>query len=310
MQRILVIGASGPLGVVLVRECIKREMEVLAVVRPGSARRKDIPVHPLVKVIETDISRIDSLPEKVQGQYDLCIHLAWTHTGDGGREDAILQAENIQNTLKAAKCAKQLGCSSFVGAGSQAEYGPVNRKVDETAEPHPATWYGRTKLAAGQLALAYCKQMDMRCNWVRIFGVYGPYENDYILTSYVIRTLLKGERPILTPCGQIWDYLYCEDAARALLRIGEAAPDSGIYCLGSGDARPLREYVTLIRDAIDPALPLGIGEKEYGANQIMHLEADISKLRRDIGLRPAVSFEEGIRKTIQFYEDRGRRQPG
>lgn len=304
LKRIIITGSSGPLGVVLTKECIKSGIAVLAVVRPESPRRKDIPDSHLVKIVDMDISDIEQLESSSLGKYDACFHLAWSHTGDEGRNDPLLQAENIQNTLKAAKCAKKLGCTVFVGAGSQAEYGRANHKVDELSETHPDTWYGCTKLAAGQLVFEYCRQNGMRCNWVRIFGVYGPYENNYILSSYVIQMLLAGQEPMLTPCGQIWDYVYCEDVAKALVKIGEIAPQSSIYCLGSGTARPLIEYVTIIRDAIDSNLPLGIGAKTYGEYQIMHLEADISKLKRDIGDVIRTPFEEGIKKTIAWYRQK------
>lgn len=300
-KKAIITGASGPLGIVLIKECIRTGIEVLAVVRPGSKKKKDIPRHPLIRIVELDISQIEQLPEQGYGDFDLCFHLAWTHTGDSGRNDPLLQSQNIQNTLKTAQCAKKMGCRVFVGAGSQAEYGIVNKKADESTPVNPETCYGITKLAAGQLVLEYCRQVGMRCNWARIFAVYGPYENSYILTSYVIQTLLKGEKPILTPCEQEWDYLYCEDAARALLQIGVKAPKSGVYCLGSGQPVKLKEFLNIIRDAINPELPLGTGEKEYGKNQIMHLEADISRLREDVGFRPRISIEEGIRKTIQWY---------
>lgn len=306
-KRVIITGASGPLGVVLTQECIKREIEVLAVVRPGSSKRKDIPDNPLVKIVELDICDIEQLESYGLGQFDTCFHLAWTHTGDAGREDPLLQTENIQHTLKTAKCAKGMGCSVFVGAGSQAEYGRANCKVNELSETHPDTWYGRTKLAAGRLVMDYCRQNGVRCNWIRIFSVYGPYENEYVLSAYMTQMLLAGQEPVLTPCEQIWDYVYCEDAGRALVRIGEAAPESGVYCLGSGSARPLKEYVTMIRDAIDSNLPLGMGKKPYGENQIMHLEADISKLRQDIGDVITTPFEEGVRKTVSWY--RGKREP-
>lgn len=149
--------------------------------------------------------------------------------------------------------------------------------------------------------MEYCRQNGMRCNWVRIFAVYGPYENNYIFTSYVIRSLLAGKEPELTPCGQIWDYLYTEDAVHALWLVAKKAKESGIYCLGSGAPKSIREYVSIIRDAIDSKLPLGIGKKPYGKKQIMHLEADISKLTANTGFVPRYTFEEGIKKTIEWY---------
>ena len=302
IKNVIITGASGPLGVMLIRECIRENVGVLAVIRPGTPNRKNIPVHDLVGIEECEITEIDKLSEHIEKKYDVCFHLAWTHTGDAGRANPFLQEENILATLKTAEFAQRAGCKVFIGAGSQAEYGPLNKKVNELSEERPDTLYGIAKLAAGRLVMEYCRQNGMRCNWVRIFAVYGPYENDYIFTSYVIRTLLAGQEPELTPCEQIWDYLYTEDAVHALLLIAEKGKNSGTYCLGSGNPRSIREYVTVIRDNINPNLPLGIGKKPYGKTQIMHLEADISKLQADIGYAPSYSFEEGIMKTIDWYK--------
>ncbi len=301
ISKVIITGASGPLGIMLTQQCIRNNIKVLAIVRPGSKNRKNILEHELIQIVECDIARIESVARNIREQFDVCFHLAWTHTGDEGRLDPFLQEENILSTLNAAKCALQLGCKVFIGAGSQAEYGKLDKKTNELTEERPDTMYGVTKLAAGRLVMEYCRQNGMRCNWVRIFAVYGPYENDYIFTSYVIRSLMAREVPELTPCGQIWDYLYTEDAVHALLLVAEKAKESGIYCLGSGAPKSIREYVSLIRDAIDPNLPLGIGKRPYGKAQIMHLEADISKITADTGFVPRYSFEEGIKKTIDWY---------
>ena len=61
-----------------------------------------------------------------------------------------------------------------------------------------------------------------------------------------------------------------------------------------------KETDAALRDAIDPALPLGLGEVPYGPLQVMHLQADTSALQEDTGWRPATPFEEGIRETIEW----------
>ena len=85
-----------------------------------------------------------------------------------------------------------------------------------------------------------------------------------------------------------------------VLRAGRQRAGRQVYPLGSGTARPLKDYIEALRDAIDPALPLGLGEVPYGPLQVMHLQADTSALQEDTGWRPATPFEEGIRETIEW----------
>jgi len=69
--------------------------------------------------------------------------------------------------------------------------------------------------------------------------------------------------------------------------------------------RPLKEIVTLIRDLIDPRLEIGFGEISYSRHQVMHLEADISKLRSATGWSPQISLEEGLRRTVEWFKTEG-----
>jgi nucleoside-diphosphate-sugar epimerase len=142
----------------------------------------------------------------------------------------------------------------------------------------------------------------MRFAWARVFSAYGPWDHADTLIMHCIASLLRGEKPALTACEQRWDYLHIQDVGRALFLIGEKGRDGSAYNIGSGQARPLRDYVEIVRDAIDPSLPLGLGEVPYAPGQVMHLCADIASLSADTGFLPAISFDEGIRQTIAWYQ--------
>jgi nucleoside-diphosphate-sugar epimerase len=77
----------------------------------------------------------------------------------------------------------------------------------------------------------------------------------------------------------------------------------GVFNLGSGNARPVRAIVERIRDLIDPSLPLGFGEINYPPNQVMRLEADITRLRSAIEWTPQTSLDEGLRCTVEWYRE-------
>ncbi len=82
--------------------------------------------------------------------------------------------------------------------------------------------------------------------------------------------------------------------------------DGRVYVLGSGQARPLAEYICQIRDIAAPGQPLGIGKLPYAPDQVMYLCADISALTRDTGWRPETSFEDGIRATLGSVKEEER----
>jgi nucleoside-diphosphate-sugar epimerase len=116
---------------------------------------------------------------------------------------------------------------------------------------------------------------------------------------YAINELCAGRSPEFTKCEQIWDYLYCDDAARALLAVGDKGINGKVYPLGSGNQRRLSEYLEDLRDIVNPDGVLQFGKKDYYPHQPMFLYADTSELTADTGWRPEVSFEEGIRRIIE-----------
>jgi nucleoside-diphosphate-sugar epimerase len=119
----------------------------------------------------------------------------------------------------------------------------------------------------------------------------------------MIRKIISGEVPKLTKGEQMWDYLYSADAAEAMYLLGDKGLDGRVYCLGSGQAKPLYEYIHAIRDAIDMEARIELGAIPYAENQIMYLCADISDLIKDTGFVPQTSFWEGVRKTVEWSEN-------
>ncbi len=302
MERIIMTGPTGAIGIALIQECINRGIEVYAICRRGSARAARIPEHEGVHVVGCDLDELDQLDVARIPQCDVFYHFGWMATIGAARNDTSLQMENIRCTLHAVELAERMGCRTFVGAGSQAEYGRVEGDLSAATPVFPENAYGIAKLCAGQLSRIECEKRGIRHIWARILSVYGPYDSDRTMIITTIRHLLSGERPSLTPGEQRWDYLYSCDAARAMLLMGEKGRAGGVYCVGSGKARPLKDYIITIRNLIDPGAELGFGDVPYGERQVMYLCADLRELTEDTGFIPLVDFEAGIAETIRWVK--------
>jgi nucleoside-diphosphate-sugar epimerase len=191
--------------------------------------------------------------------------------------------------------------------GSQAEYGPHHGALDETAATRPTTVYGVTKLCACFYAERLCRDQGIRFAWLRLFSSYGPSDDSAWMIPSVVIQLLRGQRPALTAGLQRWDYIHVADVATALIAVAQTPTAEGVFNLGSGEAPLLREVVEAIRDRIDQSLPLGFGEVPYRTDQVMHLQADIRRLREATGWRPRVPLREGLAQTIEWYRENLRR---
>ncbi len=305
MKRIIITGPTGAIGMALIQKCIIENIEAAVICHRKSARIAQIPASDKIKVIECNLDELKTLPEILTGTYDVFFHLAWACTAGEGRNDVHAQSGNIRFALDAVEAAKKLGCECFVGAGSQAEYGRYEGKLDSRVPAFPENGYGIAKLCAGQLSRIRCGQLGIRHIWFRILSVYGEYDGEQTMIMSSIRKMLEGQSPEYTPAEQIWDYLYSVDAAEALFLAAKQGRDGAVYCLGSGQARELKEYIEIMRDEIQPGLSLKLGAKPYAPKQVMYLCADLSELRKDTGFEPRYSFEEGIRRTIAWMQSVG-----
>lgn len=297
----ILTGATGVLGMALLKKLVQEQVDIYVMCNPESKRNERIIKSPYIHLIPCDIREVEKLPGLIGKECAAFFHFAWLGTADpNNRMNMHLQAKNIQYTLNTVEVAHKLGCMVYIGAGSQAEYGRIDGVIHLNSHEKPISGYGMAKLCAGQMTRAMCREYGIRHIWPRVLSVYGPYDGENTLISTVVRSLLRGEKPSLTAGEQIWDYLYSGDAAEAFYRMALCGRDGAAYVLGSGKTKPLREFMELARDAIDPVLPLGIGERQYYKDQAMHLEADIADLVEDTGWRPEVSFEEGIQSVIEY----------
>lgn len=303
MKRVIITGATGAVGTALIKACIEKQIEVLVFVREDSKRNSNIPKHPLVKTMNCSLEELAEVVNPEETCYDVFYHLAWAGTTGEARNDMYLQNMNVKYALDAVGAAKRFGCHTFVGIGSQAEYGRVEGLLHYDTPVKPEMGYGIGKLCAGQMTREYAHQLGLKHEWVRILSIYGPYDGMQSMVMSTVQKLLNGEVPRFTKGEQMWDYLYSEDAADALVGIGERGKDGSIYVLGSGQASPLSEYIEIIRDKVNPDMPIELGAIPYAKRQVMHLCADISNLKEDTGFHAKTSFEDGIEKILMWYKE-------
>ena len=302
-KKVVISGATGSIGMALISHLIKNNIEVLVLYRKDSLRSNRIPKHPLIKKEVCSLSEMGEFKLKSDESYDIFYYFAWEGTFGDTRNDMYLQNQNIKFTLDAVHLAKRLGCHTFIGAGSQAEYGRIEGKLTPNTACFPENGYGIAKLCAGQMSRILCEQLGLRHIWTRILSVYGPMDNENSLTMSTIIKLINGAETHFTGGDQVWDFLYSEDAANAFYLLGKKGVNGETYCLGSGNTCLLKDAIKEIFRQINPNAKTGIGDYPYQPNQVMFLCADIESLTRDTGFVPMISFKDGIDKTIKWYKE-------
>lgn len=330
-MNVIVTGATSFIGAAVVRQLLERGDRVCAVVRPGSAhlhhltdqvpddRRMDMQIE------ELDLTDIAQLAERLAGGspapkrpgsglgpapaepgntsaplssvWDAWIQIGWDGAGSDNRKNRQVQQQNAANSLAALQTAARLGCRRFLFTGSQAEYGIHAGVTTEETPCHPVSEYGKAKLEFLNLAKDLCKTEKIEYIHTRIYSVYGPGDHPWSLVNSCLSAWQTGGTMEFGDCTQMWNFLYIEDAAEALLcLLTEGRP--GVYNIAGEDTRILREFIEEMYRLCGEQGSFSYGKRPPNAEGVVSLMPDISRIKRETGWRPRTSFTEGIYETM------------
>ncbi|MBC8088623.1 MAG: NAD(P)-dependent oxidoreductase [Phycisphaerae bacterium] len=295
-MRYLVTGARGFIGSAIVRAALDAGHSVAALVRPGSTAIRLGDIARDVTFIHSDFALLSS-PETREAfsafAPDVVVHAAWEGVAGADRNAEWQVARNVPVTRELLMLAADAGATHFIGLGSQAEYGPCSGRITEDQPLSPTTLYGVAKVSACELTQEAARTRAIRHSWLRVFSTYGAGSEPGWVLPMAANTMARGTAPDLTPCEQRWEFLHVSDAARGVVAVG-ARRAVGVFNLGSGDARPLRDVILSLRDRVDPTLNPNFGAVAYRSDQVMYLEADVSRIKGATGWCPTTSLEAGL----------------
>ena len=302
-MHVLLTGASGFVGSYVLAKLLEDGHQVAVLLRPQSNRWRIKPLLEKCVVMEQNLESIHLVQEAVTAfAPEALIHTAWYGVTHDQRNNPDQINRNLILLNHLFYVAQTAGVKTIIGFGSQAEYGPVNRIINEQQPTHPTTLYGVAKLAAYHLLDVLCAQHNIRFVWHRLFSAYGPKDAPSWFIPFLIRKLMNHEEPELTAGTQLWDFIFVEDVAKAVMDTLNSQA-SGIFNLGSGKAYPIKTIAELIANYINPQISLGFGKMSFRQDQVMHLEADISRLNKQVGWRPKMSLTEGLKQTMDWYKN-------
>lgn len=251
--RALVTGAAGFIGANLVRHLLEGGHEVIAVSRPGATRWRLDGVSSEMRILEVDLCDSHAVQQAVDAArpewiFHLAAHGAYEWQTD---LDAMVRV-NIEATAALLTAARQVEARAFVHAGSSSEYGrkAVAPREDEWLEPNSV--YAVTKAAGSHLTALACAQ-GLPAVTLRLYSIYGPWEDPGRLVPALVREALRdGLPPLVTP-DTARDFVYVEDCCDAFVRAARRGAPGGpgaTLNIGSGRQTRLDELVEIARQAL------------------------------------------------------------
>ncbi len=306
MALYLVTGGAGFIGSHMAEELVRRGDRVRVVDNLVTGKRQNLAHIAHVDFMEGDLADLDVARRAVDG-VDFVLHQAAIPSVPRSVEDPITSNRaNIDASLNILIAARDSGVKRLVYAGSSAAYGdaPTLPKV-EAMPAAPLSPYALQKLVAEQYCQLFTRLYGLETVTIRYFNVFGPRQDPSSsysgVISLFISTLCEGRQPTIYGDGeQTRDFTYVANVVDGALRACRAPAVSGeVINVAVGDRISLHQLFRTVRDLVGARL-----EPVYAAprlGDVRDSQADIQKARRLLGYEPMVGFDEGLKKTVEWY---------
>ncbi len=300
MQKYIITGATSMIGLELCKQITSLGHFVFAVCRQHSEGIQRLPKSSNLKIVYSELNDIKNISDSIE-KADVFIHLAWSNTDHEGRNNAYLQALNVEYANDAIKVASQLGCKLFVEAGSQAEYGYKNELITEETICEPELEYGKAKLRVLTEGAMLCNSLNINYLHLRIFSVFGENDRPWTLIMSAIDKMLINEDLELSLCTQNWNYLYVNDCAKQIRLLCEHFVvkndfSSNVFNIASNETRPLKSFIEEMKMVLTSSSNLKYGSIK--PSKVVSLNPSVNKTERIIGFTNEINFMDAI-KIIQ-----------
>ena len=304
----LVTGGAGFIGSNIVEELVKHGERVKVVDSFITGKRENLKGFlGDIELIKGDIRNLD-LMERVTKGVDYVIHQAAFRSVPKSVEDPTLCNEaNVKGTLNVLLAARKQGVKRVVYASSSSVYGNVEKFPQKENLPlAPLSPYGVAKLAAEYYCRMFSKTLGLETVSLRYFNVFGPRQNPESKYSAVIPAfiskMLQDKRPVVDGNGrQSRDFTYVKNVVAANLKAAVTKGISGeVINVGCGEYYSVLDIITVLNRLLDKDIKPIFGPLRKG--DARKTQADIKKLKSCLHITPKVKFEEGIKKTLEWFK--------
>lgn len=312
-RSVLVTGAGGFIGSHLVEFLLARGAKVRGFVRytsrgdAGWLDRLDPAVRSEVDVYAGDLTNPEAVASALDG-CDTVLHLgALIPIPYSYRHPREFVAANVVGTLNMLEAARKAEVRRVVQVSSSEVYGSAQSiPMSEEHPLHPQSPYAATKVGADQLALSYARSFGLPVVIARPFNTFGPRQSARAVIPTIVAQALTRDRIELGATDTTRDFLFVTDTAEGLARCAEADGVVGeVLNLGTGREHSIQGVVELVLSATGKDLPVEIaGERKRPAqSEVDRLCASVEKAQTRLSWAAKVSFEDGLRRTIDWIRD-------
>lgn len=309
-RRVVVSGASGFVGANVARRLLAHGHEVHLLLRPGFRTWRVDALRDRVHLESVDLAERERLARWLRDvRPHWVMHLA-AHGAYPTQTDLPLMIRtNVEGTANLLFGALEAGCEAFVNSGSSSEYGVKGRPPREDALLEPNSDYAVTKASATLLCRSVARREGIHAPTLRLYSIYGPWEEPSRLWPTLIREALRGSLPELVQPDTARDFCWVEDAVDAyLLAARRGVEPDGIYNVGTGRQTTVGELVDLVRRRFELEVEPAWGRYPARSWDTSSWCADPSRLLSQ-GWGPPLTVPEGLERFVQWVEQNAEDHP-
>jgi UDP-glucose 4-epimerase len=308
MKRVILTGATGFVGANLTQRLLQDGHEVHVLVRPSCNPWRLQTIRPELHWHEISLSDRESLMAVVsQIRPDWIFHLA-VHGAYSSQTDLLQMVQtNFVGTIHLVEACLNVGFEAFVNTGSSSEYGFKAQAASEREWLEPNSHYAITKASATLFCRYTAQSQKVHIPTLRLYSVYGPYEEPTRLMPTLILRGFQGELPPLVNPEIARDYVYTEDVNQAYIlaasksTASSSTPEWGaVYNVGTGIQTRLREVVDVARRVFNITAEPNWGSMPDRRWDASVWVADSQKIQTELGWSPRYSFEQGFRAMASW----------
>jgi nucleoside-diphosphate-sugar epimerase len=307
-KRVLVTGGSGFVGANLARRLLADGHEVHLLLRQRRELWRLEEVMGELQVHEGDLVDAASVGRVLEASRpDWIFHLAAQGAYPTQTETLPIVQTNLVGTANLLEAAAAVGFEAFVNSGTSSEYGYKDHAPTEDEWLEPNSTYAVAKAAATMYCRQRARRTGLPVTTLRLYSVYGPFEEPSRLIPRLIAEGLQGRLPPLVNPTIARDYVHVEDACEAYLKAAAAGTEPGaVYNIGTGVQTTLAEIVDLAR-----RLLAVVAEPAWGTMPDRSWDTDVwvansTRVRAELGWAPKLDLEQGLARTIAWYRGGGR----
>lgn len=303
LKNVIISGANGFIGKNLVSSLRRQNIKLVALdVKFDDVLTSDNGVI-CVSVADHAINDLKNyIPED---NYDCFFHLAWVGTSGPLRADYDLQLQNVKMACDYIKLCNEIRCKRVVYASSITEMESYEYLQSDNIEPGSGYIYGTGKLAAHLMGETVAKQLGIEFIPVIITNIYGIGEKSARMIYTSLNKLVHKEHCSFTEGYQTYDFIYITDAINSIVAVADKGKPFNRYYIGSGEPKPLREFLLEMRDIVDPVAEIGLGDIPFKGIDISYDQFDLHKVEEDTGYKNKVPFPDGIKLTADWIRGGG-----